>query len=186
MIRINKVGLIWIFAWGCIFWLDIAFGLKELFCCKGLNIIGTEYYRFFTGLLLHVNLFHIWANMITMFFVCNFLNGKIKDTVLFAFSLIAGTLANFLFSMVSPQGYMIGGSPAIFALIGLIVVLQWKRKDLPRFKLGTWYGNWIVGYALFSNIPFFSKDFSTLIIHVIGFVVGLVFGMLVVLMKDHR
>lgn len=178
MIKINKVGGIWILAWCVFFLLDVTVGINGMLCCKGMDIIGTEYYRLFTGLLLHVNVFYVVANMIAMYFVCAFLDGKIKNYILLVFSILAGTFANVLFSMINPQAYMVGGSPTIFALIGLIVMLQWKRKDLPRFQLGTWYGNWIVGYGILANLPFFSRDLSSLLIHILGLFVGILFGFL--------
>lgn len=176
----NRVSMIWIILWIVIFLLDMIFELKGILCCKGIGILNTDYYRIFTGLLLHINLFHIVANVIAMYFVCQFLNKKINNSILFVSSIIMGMLANFLFSVIRPKSYMVGGSPMIFALIGVIVILQWKRKDLPRFQLGTWYGNWIVGYAILGNIPFFSKDFSTFLVHILGFVVGLLFGLVMI------
>lgn len=183
LVKINKVGLIWIFIWIAIFILDLIIGLKSMFCCKGIKIIGTEYYRLFTGLLVHINIFHIFANVVAMYFVCEFIDKKINNYILFVFSILMGAIANGLFSIMNPQSYMVGGSPMIFALIGLIVILQWKRKDLPRFRLGTWYGNWIVGYAILGNIPYFSKDCSTLLIHILGFVTGILFGLLIIKKK---
>ena len=62
------------------------------------------------------------------------------------------------FSFVSPYGTrIIGGSPVVFALIGFILISQLMRKSLPRFQLGTWYGNWIVGYAVLGNFSFFPE-----------------------------
>ena len=53
----------------------------------------------------------------------------------------------------------------VFSLIALMAVLQVVRKDLPGFNLNTAYGQWIAGYAILSNIPVFSKNSSTLVIH---------------------
>ena len=76
------------------------------------------------------------------------------------------------------SGCIIGGSPVVFALIGFILISQFMRKSLPRFQLGTWYGNWIVGYAVLGNLPFFSGNASTLIIHLMALAVGAAFGAL--------
>lgn len=71
------------------------------------------------------------------------------------------------------SGCIIGGSPVVFALIGFILISQLMRKSLPRFQLGTWYGNWIVGYAVLGNLPFFSGNASTLIIHLMALPVAI-------------
>lgn len=177
--KMNKVALIWIAAWIVVYLFDLAIGLQEVFCSEGISLIGTEYYRLFTGLLLHINLFHLIGNIGGMYFICQFLDGKINNYLLFACSVIMGTGANLLFSLIRPESYMVGGSPMIFVLIGFIIILQWRRKDLPRFQLKTRCGNWIVGYATLGNLPFFSKDGSTFLIHMLGLAIGLVFGFLI-------
>lgn len=182
----NKVALVWIFVWVLFFCMDYCIGLKEEMCSVGVNIIGNDYYRLFTGLLLHINLFHILGNSIAIYFVGQFLNGKMNHYILFGCSIVAGITANLLFAVIRPNAYMIGGSPVVYALIGFVVILQKMRKELPRFQTKT-LCQWILGYAIIGNYPFFSKDFSELIVHTLGFSAGIAFAfMTCVFLSCHR
>lgn len=169
---------IWIIMWGIIYLLSFKVDCFKLLSSQGFNIIGNQYYRIFTGLLVHVNFFHLIINAVALYWVLYFLNKKISDIKLLIFSIITGLLTNIIFSMLYPNSQSIGGSPIVFSLIALIVVLRVFKKDLPRFNLNTAYGQWIVGYAILSNIPIFSNNISTLIIHSIAFFVAFILGII--------
>ena len=73
----------------------------------------------------------------------------------------------------------IGGSVFIFVFIGLILILQFLKPEFKRFKLGTWYGIWILIYGIISNIPILPfMNITTIVIHVISFSVGILVGTL--------
>lgn len=172
----NKLIYIWIPIWMIVFIIGIKIDCAELLSNKGIHLIGTEYYRFFTGLLLHANLFHLLVNGISLYCVWDFLNGHTGAVRAVIFSAIVGVCESILFSVVYPDSISIGGSPIVYALIGLMCVLQLLRKDLPRFRMGTWRSNWIVGYAILGNMPVFSGNSSTLICHLLAMTVALILG----------
>lgn len=168
---------IWIITWGIIYLLSFKADCFPLLSNRGLNIIGNQYYRFFTGLLVHVNFFHFLMNAAALYWVVDFLDRKINDMKLLIFSIAAGVSTNVIFSVLYPNSQSIGGSPVVFSLIALIAVLQVFQKDSPRFHLNTTCGLWIAGYAILGNIPIFSKDISTLTIHFLAFFVAFILGM---------
>ena len=174
--EMNKVALIWILLWIIIFLFDRNKWMTQRLCSLGVSIVGKEYYRFFGGLLLHMNLLHIWANVMGMYYVCYFLNGKVSVGKLLIFSIVAGTIATIIYATFRPQSTMVGGSPMVFALIGLIIVLQLKHPELPRFRWKSQCGQWIVGYATLGNIPILTDDFSAFFVHMLGLGVGMVLG----------
>lgn len=146
---------------------------------KGLSIIGKEYYRFVTALFLHNNFLHMLANAVALYFVGKHLELQINPDKLFVFSLLIGVITEMVFSAIYKNSVSMGGSPIVFSLIGLIIALQIMKADSYIFQLGTWHCNWIVGYAILANIPLFSTSFvSTLIIHSIPMVMGIVLGCL--------
>ena len=158
--------------------------LAAYFANKGIATIGPQYYRFATSLLLHTNFLHMFANASALYFVGEYLELQIHPAKLLAFSLLIGVVAQTVFSFVYKNAVSIGGSPIVFALIGLIVALQIKRVDIFQFKLGTWYGNWIAGYAILANIPVFSDGIAaTLLLHGISAVLGILLGCLCVGLK---
>ena len=152
--------------------------ISGLLCNEGMNIINREYYRFFTDLLLHVNWIHLLVNVISVYFVVMYLDDKIKPESLILFSIIVAVVSSIVFSMIYPNAISMGGSPIIFAFIGLIVSMQLLGKDIEKFQLRTWYGNWTVGYAVLANIPLFSSNISTLVIHLITLLIGMIIGSL--------
>lgn len=153
---------------------SVCFGFG--FRLAGAAVIGGQYYRWFTGLLLHVNLFHLLVNSIAIYCVGVFLKGQVGAGKLFLFSAAAAFAANGVFAVVYPQSESVGGSPVVFASIGLILAMQVLSKKGPRFSLQPAYGKWIAGYAVLGNIPVFSGNISTLIIHSIAFVLGAAAG----------
>lgn len=170
-----NVGNIWIIMWGIVYFISFRVDCFKLLANKGFNIIGNEYYRFFTGLLVHVNLFHLIINAITLYYVIHFLDGEINKIKLLFFSIMASFLANMLFSLLYPDSQSIGGSPVVFSLIALIVVFQIFKGDVSIHNIGG-AGQWLIGYAILSNIPIFSNNISTLIIHLLAFLVAFGLG----------
>ena len=168
--------IIWIAAWGIVSLLSFKVDCAGLLSNRGIHIIGNEYYRFFTGLLVHVNLFHFLINAVALYWVLYFLDQKISDVRLLLFSIVAGTLANVVFSCIYPDSQSVGGSPVVFSLIAFLAVQQLLQKELPRFDFRTAYGQVIIGYAILGNIPVFSKNLSTLVIHAIAFGIAFLLG----------
>ena len=164
---------IWLFI--CIIGLKL--NLVSGFANKGLSVIGGEYYRFLTALFVHNNFLHLLANVIAIYYAGSYLESHINPVKLLAFSLLIGVITELIFAAIYKESVSFGGSPIIFALIGLIVALNITKADTFQFQLGTRYGNWILGYAILANIPLFSDNFlSTLLIHGIPFALGVLLG----------
>lgn len=168
-IRLNHI---WIILWVVVFVLGTKMNTTDILANKGIYIIENEYYRFFTGLLAHANVVHLLANIVALYFIVDFLYGQVNSLKILAFSVFVGALSNFIFSMIYRDSVSVGGSPIIFAMLGLLIALQLQCKDVARFTLESLQGKWIVGYALLSNIPFFSGNSSTLLIHGISLILA--------------
>lgn len=185
----SKLAEHW-FSYGLILlWLVICFicqkyDLVSVFFNKGIAIVGNEYYRFATALFLHNNFLHVLANAAALYFVGNYLEPQINPAKLLIFSMLIGIITEAVFSAIYKDSVSRGGSPIVFALIGLIIALQITKTDAFKFQLGTWYGNWILGYTILANIPLFSTSFvSTLIIHGFPLLLGIILGCMGVGMK---
>ena len=75
----------------------------------------------------------------------------------------------------------VGGSVIIFAIIGLMLMMQIICKSYEPFKLGTVYADWTIGAVVIGNIingqmRFF--DFSNIKIHSISFAMGIVMSLI--------
>lgn len=171
--------------WVVLFAFSNPFALVPRFAGNGFDIIGLEYYRMFTGPLLHFNIIHLIANVIGLYFVGFFVERSIGSLRFLLFGLVAATLSEVLCAFIMPTSdTRIGGSTWVFAFIGLIVALQLFSPDFPRFRLGTWYGNWILGYAILGNVPFMSfMGVGTVVTHLCALVAGAVLGGVGIWMK---
>lgn len=180
--RVNELKIkgnyVIITVWIMVFLIGLKVNMEEMLICKGIDVIGSEYYRFITALFLHFNLLHLLANAFSLYYIGYFLEKQIRPIQFIIFSLLGGTISNIIFSVLYPNSSIIGGSPICFALIGLIVIYQIFKPESMRFRMGTWYGNWIVGYFFLGNIPIFSHNVSTLVIHMIALVIGMILGFL--------
>lgn len=172
--------------WTVLLLLTGRYGLVEQFAGLGMKQIGHEYYRFFTGSLLHFNLFHLLINSIVLYWVGYYAEEGIGSVRFFIFGLVAAALAFLMYACILPNsGSCIGGSVVVFSYMGLIIALQFYKPDFPRFQRKARYGSWIIGYGIIGNmfflsfIPFLSfLSFSTLVIHVCALGAGAVLGWL--------
>lgn len=171
-----KTWQIWSAIWVLVFILDYIFHLSPSLENKGISVIEKQYYRFVTGLFLHANLFHLAVNLAGIYYTGTFLYGHISEIRLLIFVSVSAVITNALFSVLYPQCTSIGGSPVVFALIGVLFLLQLTNKQMPRLQMGTVHGSWILSYAVLGNIPVFSKNASTLVIHMLALGISMVFG----------
>lgn len=169
--RMRAYGAVMCIWWGAYF-LAKKKDLAQVCANKGISIIQGEYWRFFTGLFLHVNLLHLLLNSIAFYWVCAFLETRTTSFKMIVFSLTAATLSNVCFSILYRKSISVGGSPIVFAMIGLIVIYALFGKDTQKPDIHSAYGRWILGFAIFGNIPIFSGNSSTLIIHSISLILG--------------
>ncbi len=186
---IHKIQTHWfslclIFLWMIVWVMGQAVDLIPRLANKGMSILNGEYYRLASSLLLHNSLLHVLANAAALFFVGQYLEPQISPWKLSVLSITAGIAAYFLFSCIYRNSISLGGSPIVFSLIGLIGALVLHRADHEPFLVHTWYGRWILGYALLSNLPLFSDNLlSTLLIHGLSLVLGFLLGSLAIVLR---
>lgn len=164
--------LLWVIIW----LIGQRIDLTGQFAGKGLGQIGHEYYRFGTSLFLHSGVLHLIANVTALYWIGVYVEPQFSAGKLCLFSMAVAMMAQVCFSMIYRDSLNVGGSPIVFALIGLIVMLNIMKKAAYGFELGTWYGNWILGYAVLSSLPILGNDISILVIHGFSLFFGMLFG----------
>lgn len=176
-------GHIWLIIWIIVYFMSFFLDCTELLGNKGMDIIQGEYYRFFTALLVHVNLLHLVVNILGLYYTAKYLKERISAVKLLILSGIAATIANLLFSLIYPGSVSIGGSPVIYAMLGITLALHLLKKNMDRFNPNTVQTRWMLGYGILGNIPIFSGNISTLVIHLTAFVVAFALGSIVIKTK---
>jgi uncharacterized protein len=157
---------------------------------KPSNILSGKYlWTFLTCMFMHGGIFHLFANMLSLFFIGSLVERLLGHKRYFLFYLIAGLLSSlfFVFSSIFFGGfdtYAIGASGALFGLVGLLVLLT---PNLPVYVMfipipirmkyagpGILIALWLISIAPLAiggnRIPIGNTA------HLGGLVVGLIYG----------
>jgi membrane associated rhomboid family serine protease len=138
-----------------------------------------QYWRLVTAGFLHDGIFHIFVNMISLWFVGNSLEpgiGKLNFSVIYGVSLLAGSFGALLFSPGIP---VVGASGAIFGIFGALIVVA-RARGISIWQSG-------LGFFLLLNI-FLSVSIKGIALggHIGGLVAGLICGLLIVEVGERR
>ncbi len=94
------------------------------------NIFAGQYvWTFLTSMFMHGNFFHLFVNMLSLFFIGSLVEKILGQKRYLWFYLISGLIAGLFFvllSLISPSdfnAYAVGASGALFGLVGLLVLL---------------------------------------------------------------
>lgn len=97
-----------------------------------LGIADGEYYRLLTPVLLHGGIFHLFVNMVSLWFLGPFLEqslGRARFVTLFVVGAMGGSALSF--ALGDPNVPSVGASGAVFALVGaMIPIYQRMRLNL--------------------------------------------------------
>lgn len=117
------------------------YGIEEILNLVGLsanNFFNGSYWTVFTSMFVHVELWHLLANMISLFFIGSFVERLIGRKRFFWLYIISGIFAGLFYVFFSyyfgtsiigaklfgrPDVIAVGASGAIFCLLGLLAVL---------------------------------------------------------------
>jgi len=128
-----------------------------------------------TSMFLHANIWHIFANMVTLYFFGSYLNRLLGTTKFLIVYFAGGILGSTLYLLLppSPITIAIGASGAIFALGGVLAVMRPKLRvivfPIPA-PLPLWIA--IIGiFVVFSFLPNVAWQ-----AHAGGLALGLVVG----------
>jgi len=156
----------------------------DYFALKPANIFqGKMVWTLFTSMFLHIYLGHLFVNMVSLYFVGNFVERLIGKKRLLIFYLLGGLIAGLAFVFLSLvfkaeyNVYAVGASGAIFALASLLMIIVPRLPVLVFFILPMplWaamlvllFGLWVISYAL--SLPIGNTA------HFGGFLVGVLYG----------
>ncbi len=117
--------------------------ITEIFALQANSFFAGKYWTVFTSMFTHFELWHFLANMISLFFIGNFLEKLIGRKRVFWLYIVSGIFAGLFYASFSylfgsteigarifgsPDVFAVGASGAIFALLGLLAVLTPYNK----------------------------------------------------------
>ena len=127
-----------------------------------------------TNLFVHSGLWHIFANMLTLYFFGSYLSRLVGDGRFLIVYFGGGILGNILFILLGPPfSIAIGASGAVFALGGALTMMR-PRIRVFVFPIPAPIPLWaaiIGGFVILSFIPFVAWQ-----AHLGGLVFGLIIG----------
>ena len=103
------------------------------------NIFAGQYvWTFLTSMFMHGSFFHLFVNMLSLFFIGSLVEKILGQKRYLLFYLVSGLIAGLAFvllSLLSPadfNAYAVGASGALFGLIGVLVLLT---PNLPVYVM---------------------------------------------------
>lgn len=101
----------------------------------------SQWYRIITSMFLHIDLVHIYSNMILLYFVGEVVEAQLKPVrflLVYLITGIFGTFATFLSEIISGEYVVvIGASGAVFGILGVLLSLVFfKRVRRETMGLG--------------------------------------------------
>lgn len=149
------------------------------------NILKGDYvWTFITSMFMHGGFFHLFVNMLSLFFVGSLLQRILGEKRYLDFYLISGIFAGLFFVLIAwltgsgLGAYAVGASGALFALVGCLMLLT---PNLPVYVMfipipiklkyagpGLLIVLWGISYA--ANVPIGNTA------HLGGLIAGLVYG----------
>ena len=165
-----------VFLFSIVYWGN-SFGLKEsLYVSRDSVIQSHQYWRLFTGILVHADMNHFLSNALGLFLFGYLLHGYFGPGVYPIAIFGLGTLVNFASIASYPPGTrLVGASGVVYLMAGFwltLFVSTERRFSILKRLLRS------IGFAL---VMLISSTFDPAIshrTHAIGFVAGIVFGLI--------
>lgn len=137
-----------------------------------------QWWRAVTALTLHVDLRHLLSNVVFGGLFGLFAGQMLGSGLAWAGILAAGTMGNLLNAWMRPGAHTsVGASTAVFAALGLVAALAWKRRSYRREgKLARWAP--LVGAVILLSYLGTGGVRTDVAAHVTGFLSGAILGAL--------
>ena len=127
-----------------------------------------------TSMFIHAGLWHIAANMLTLYFFGSYLSRLVGENKFLIVYFCGGILGNILFILLAPPfSIAVGASGAVFALGGALAMMRPKLRVFV-FPIPVPLPLWVAvigGFLILSLIPFIAWQ-----AHLGGLVFGLIAG----------
>jgi len=142
-----------------------------------LGLIPVEFFRhpwtILTAMFVHAGFWHLFANMITLFFFGRFLAMLVGENRFLLLYFGGGILGNILYLLLGePISIAVGASGAVYAIAGALVMMRPRLRVLLYFiiPMPLWLVV-LVFFVIFSFLPFIAWQ-----AHLGGLVAGLIAG----------
>ena len=146
-----------------------------------LQYMQNEYYRWFTAILLHFNISHIFFNSLALIAVGSLVSpliGKCRTAFIF---FTCGALAEVIYSFIVTNSVVVygaGSSGGIFALIATLMVCYLR---FPAAFPSKWYRLDVIIVVAFFFLA--NDNIGSFLTHIFGFSIGITVAFIMVVSK---
>ncbi len=176
MNKINLIILICILAFIICWYTGPSDLTIEYLAFSGENLLKGRVWTLFTALFLHADLTHLLGNMLFLFVFGNTLENELKAKKTLSAFFVGGTITFLLGAFFyEPSTFLIGASAAIFTLTAVVMLVKPLKFSflflMPQGLVAIIYFTYnllAVYFGVEGNVAYIS--------HVIGFVIGIPFG----------
>lgn len=132
-----------------------------------------QWWRLLTCGYLHMGLIHLVGNMAALEIVGTKIEKKIGPVRLLLIYNLGTMLTAFLWCFIFPEGQIVGASLGIFVLLGMLCVELFAKGEKQTIALSRYEK----GYLVFYVVAGCFLGIGTIVVHGIGFVIGILAGL---------
>ncbi len=134
-----------------------------------------QWWRLLTCGYLHMGVIHLIGNMAALETIGTKIEKKIGPVRLLVIYNLGTMLTAFLWCLVFPEGRLAGASLGIFVLMGMMCVLLFSKGEKRSIELSRYDKGYLVFYVIVGCF----LGVGTIVVHGIGFLIGILVGCVV-------
>lgn len=138
-----------------------------------------QWWRLLTCGYLHMGIIHLVGNMAALEIVGMKIEKKIGPVRLLLIYNLGTMLTAFLWCFIFPEGQIVGASLGIFVFLGMLCVELFAKGEKQTIALSRYEK----GYLVFYVVAGCFLGIGTIVVHAIGFVIGLLVGFVMLKMN---
>ena len=138
-----------------------------------------QWWRLLTCGYLHMGIIHLLGNMVALEIVGGKIEEKIGPLKMVLLYNVGTILTGFLWCLIFRNGTMIGASLGIFVLFGMVCALLLAGRERKMIELNRAEKRYLICYVIVGCL----LGIGTIVVHLIGFGIGMVVGAIVVLLN---
>ena len=131
-----------------------------------------QWWRLLTCGYLHMGVIHLVGNMAALEIIGTKIEKKIGPVKMLVIFNLGTMLTAFLWCMIFPEGSIVGASLGIFVLLGRLCVGLFTKDGKYTIALSRYEK----GYLVFYMVAGCFLGIGTIVVHLIGFVIGILTG----------
>lgn len=132
-----------------------------------------QWWRLLTCGYLHMGLIHLVGNMAALEIVGTKIEKKIGPVRLLLIYNLGTMLTAFLWCFIFPEGQIVGASLGIFVMLGMLCVELFAKGEKQTIALSRYEKGYLVLYVVAGCF----LGIGTIVVHGIGFVIGILAGL---------